>query len=387
MQVAFAIASLFPGGGLQRDCVDIARHVRDAGHDVTIFTSQKVGTAFAEDLPTRVLPVTGFTNHQRQRAFSEKFAAATSADFDLRVGFDKLSGLDVLYCSDPSMRARADRNPLLRLLPRYRRYIGLEKECFEPRRRTKLLLLSETQLNEYWGAWTTEPSRLVLLPPTLVRTRCRPEYRNDGTRSEWRARLGLTDREWVWIAIGVQPKTKGLDRTIRALRRFSDARLLVVGLDGEDSKSAPFRDLARRLGVLNRIKWLGHREDIPRLMAAADLFVHPARFDTTGTVILEAIVNGLPVVTTSVCGYAKHVSAADAGLVVQDPFVPRIFYAALNTARDRSCFEHWSKSGAHYGESDSLYEGRERAAELIVAMRAGAAYAVDEGSQRVLRRA
>jgi UDP-glucose:(heptosyl)LPS alpha-1,3-glucosyltransferase len=368
MRIAFAVASLFPGGGLQRDYVDIARRVRDVGHDVTIFTSQKLGEGFAEDLPLQVLPITSLTNHQRQRAFSEKFAAAAaSGHFDLRVGFDKLSNLDVLYCSDPSMQARADRNPLLHLLPRYRHYIALEKECFEPRRRTKLLLLSETQLNEYWGAWTTEPGRLVLLPPTLARARCRPEFRTDGTRTEWRARLGLTDLDWVWIAVGVQPKTKGFDRAIRALRRFSDARLLIVGLDGKDSKSAPIHDLARRLGVLDQIKWLGHHEDIPQLMAAADLFVHPARYDTTGTVILEAIVNGLPVITTSACGYAKHVGTADAGIVIQDPFVQRIFYSALETARDLSCMARWSRSGALYGKSNSLYDGKDRAAALIVA--------------------
>ena len=64
------------------------------------------------------------------------------------------------------------------------------------------------------------------------------------------------------------------------------------------------------LGLADRISFLGHREDIPELMAAADLLVHPARHDTTGTVILEAVVNGLPVITTSTCGYAHHVEAA-----------------------------------------------------------------------------
>ena len=113
--------------------------------------------------------------------------------------------------------------------------------------------------------------------------------------------------------------------------------------------------------------WLGHREDVPELMAATDLFVHPARYDTTGTVILEAIANGLPVITTSACGYAKHVSGANAGIVIPGTFHQRTLIAALETARDTARMANCSKSGSEYGKQSSLYEGRERAAELIVA--------------------
>jgi UDP-glucose:(heptosyl)LPS alpha-1,3-glucosyltransferase len=102
-------------------------------------------------------------------------------------------------------------------------------------------------------------------------------------------------------------------------------------------------------------------------MAAADLFVHPARHDTTGTVILEAIVNGLPVITTSNCGYARHVASADAGIVLQDPFYTRSLLKALELARDASRLLAWSTSARQYGETEELYEGKTRAAQLIVA--------------------
>src|SRR5579871_719762 len=166
MRFAFAIVSLFPGGGLQRDCVDIARRVQALGHEVTIFTSRKSADSFASDIPLRILSVDCVTNHRRQRAFSEQFRQQAAGEFDVLVGFDKLSDLDILYCSDRSMQARASKNPVLRLLPRYWEYIDLERECFGRDRKTKVLLLSESQLNEYWSSWTTEPGRLILLPPT-----------------------------------------------------------------------------------------------------------------------------------------------------------------------------------------------------------------------------
>jgi UDP-glucose:(heptosyl)LPS alpha-1,3-glucosyltransferase len=367
MRIAFAIVSLFPGGGLQRDCLDIACRVQSRGHNVTIFTSRISGDEFAaKGLQLRILSNGKYTNHDRQRQFSDEFTKAALGNFDLLVGFDKLSCLDVHYCSDPSIYARAVANPILRLLPRYREYITLERECFARNRTTTILLLSESQLNEYWSAWTTEPNRLLLLPPTLVPERCRPKYRTDGTREVWRTRLGLSPNDWVWISIGVQPITKGIDRSIRALRQFAEARLLIVGLNEEDPRSVKIRNLARRLGVIPQIKWLGHREDVPELMAAADVFTHPARFDTTGTVILEAVVNGLPVITTSACGYATHVRSGDAGIVIQEPFHQRNLIAALATAHDPAYSARWSESGSKYGRRKSLYEGRERATELII---------------------
>jgi len=379
MQFAFAIVSLFPGGGLQRDCVDIARRLRRLGHDVTIFTSRKSGDEFAADLSLRILPVGDSTNHFRQRKFSDEFRKQSKGKFDFVVGFDKLSGLDILYCSDRSIRARATRNPFLHLLPRYREYINLERECFAPNLTTNVLLLSEPQFNEYWSSWTTEQNRMVLLPPTLALDRRRPEYRTDGTRQKWRTSLGISLEDWVWIAVCVQPKTKGLDRTVRALRHFAEARLLVVGLEESEARSAKIKYLAGQLDVANRIKWLGHRENVPELMAAADIFIHPARYDTTGTVILEAIANGLPVVTTTACGYARHVSSANAGIVVQEPFRQGALVDALQTARDPALMTRWSTAASEYGKQSSLYTGRERAAELIVASALERTEAVTKG--------
>jgi UDP-glucose:(heptosyl)LPS alpha-1,3-glucosyltransferase len=102
------------------------------------------------------------------------------------------------------------------------------------------------------------------------------------------------------------------------------------------------------------------------LMAAADLLVHPARHDTTGTVILEAVVNALPVITTSTCGYAQHVIAAQAGIVIREPFNAAAFAAALSAAEDTALRSQWSASAERYGAQSFLYDGRMRAAEIIL---------------------
>lgn len=365
MRIAFGIVSLFPGGGLQRDCVEIATLVRGLGHDVTIYTCRLHDHTLADDIPILLLQNDAATNHGRQYAFAADFLKEASDHHDLIVGFDKLFGLDVLYCADPSMAYRLLKQPYLRLLPRYRTYNALEKHSFAPPNKTKIILLSHGQMSEYWSAWGTEASRMNLVPPTLTLDRWQPDCRTNGVRQTLRSQLGLANDDLVWMSICVQPLTKGIDRIIQALVKFPDAKLLIAGLNETNRVSAKLARLTRDLGVASRVKWLGHREDIPHLMAAADLMVHPARYDTTGTVILEAIINGLPVITTAACGYAHHVESADAGVVLREPFEFRLFLAALEEAQDPAVREAWSTAGKEYGHNPTLYQGRLRAAEAI----------------------
>ena len=149
MRIAFAIANLFPGGGLQRDCIEIAKLIRKAGHEIVIHTARLNRSIASDNLAVVVLPNTARTNHSRQQRFAADVLAATAGTFDALVGFEKLSGLDVLYCADPSMYFRVLQRPYLSLLPRYRTLAGLEGESFAPGRQTQIMLLSQNQYKQY----------------------------------------------------------------------------------------------------------------------------------------------------------------------------------------------------------------------------------------------
>jgi UDP-glucose:(heptosyl)LPS alpha-1,3-glucosyltransferase len=82
------------------------------------------------------------------------------------------------------------------------------------------------------------------------------------------------------------------------------------------------------------------------------------------------VLNGPPVNTTAACGYAGHVAAAGAGAVIAEPFRRRALIAALRTAEDAALRSRWSAAAEHYGAQPGLYEGRMRAAEIIMGMAA-----------------
>lgn len=62
MRIALAIVSYFAGGGLQRDCVQVARRLIAKGNEVTIFTSRSDGT-HPMDIKMELLPNRALTNH------------------------------------------------------------------------------------------------------------------------------------------------------------------------------------------------------------------------------------------------------------------------------------------------------------------------------------
>jgi UDP-glucose:(heptosyl)LPS alpha-1,3-glucosyltransferase len=364
MRIALAIVSYFAGGGLQRDCVQIARRLIAKGNDVTIFASRSDGT-HPMDVKMEFLPNRALTNHDRNVRFGHDIRRIAKGRFHRIVGFDKLPGLDILYCAD-HCQASLMVGALARLSPRKHVLLRLEELCFGRERSTRIILLSENQLHSYLDAWNTPRSRISLVSATLDKHRCKPNLFFDGTRERLRSELGIAPDNWLWLSIGSYPYTKGIDRTIRALKAYAKACLLVVGIDSNSQRGRALRREAQRNGNSDRVRLIGYREDIPALMAAADLFVHPARLETTGTAILESIVNGLPAIVTAACGYSDHVNLAKAGVVLTEQFSEKQFHRALVDASDPATTTRWSENGRRYGAQDELYLGLDDAAEIIM---------------------
>ncbi|WGM31832.1 glycosyltransferase family 4 protein [Brevundimonas sp. NIBR11] len=118
----------------------------------------------------------------------------------------------------------------------------------------------------------------------------------------------------ILFAGDIRTSRKNLDTVLQALTRLPGARLHVAG----DTTGSPYPEMARSLGLQDRVRFLGQRGDMADVMRDADLFVFPSRYEPFGLVILEALATGLPVVTTVAAGAAELVRDAD-GVVLQDP--------------------------------------------------------------------
>ena len=90
----------------------------------------------------------------------------------------------------------------------------------------------------------------------------------------------------------------------------------------------------------------------------------------TGTVLLEALVSGLPVLVTDVCGYAHYIADADCGRVLPGPFEQNHLNRTLaDMLADPERRAFWSRNGLLYADSADLYSMPQKAADVILASR------------------
>jgi UDP-glucose:(heptosyl)LPS alpha-1,3-glucosyltransferase len=368
MKVACVLYRWFPHGGLQRDCLAIARKLAARGHGVEIFCGAWEGQATPDDIAVRVIGWSGLTNHGRNRRF---VAAVTKllaqGGYDRVVGFDRMPGLDFYYAADRCFMAdvHARRGAWFRLTPRYRTAIAFERAVFGPQSRTHALVLHDGAKRDYQACYHTPDARMHVLPPAIGRDRARP-HDAAAIRTALRAELAVGENEFLLLLVASRYRTKGLDRAIRMLASLPErlrplTTLVVVGGDQAQAYSA----LAAQLGVAGRIRIMGGRDDVVRFLCASDLLVHPARADNTGTVLLEAILCGLPVMAASVCGFAPHVERAGAGLVLPDPYVQEAWNAALPALLDPTRLAQHAQAALAYAGKTDLYGGHDHAVKLI----------------------
>ena len=106
---------------------------------------------------------------------------------------------------------------------------------------------------------------------------------------------------------------------------------LIVG-DG------PLRDhleqTAHAYALDGRLRFLGHRDDVPRLMAAADLVVLPSAYEGLPNVVLEAMRFGMPVVATAAPGTTEVVVDGETGVLVPVGNVMLLARAIRDIVRD-----------------------------------------------------
>ncbi|HEY0960733.1 MAG TPA: glycosyltransferase family 4 protein [Pseudomonadales bacterium] len=367
MRLAFVLFTWFPHGGLQQDLVKVVQACRERGvSDITIFCMAWDGEQLT-GVDTTIVAVAGWSATAKRAAFARYVEREVAGKFDKVIGFNRMPCLDYYYAADLcfAAKARGRRGPWYRLLPRTRQYLAFEDAVFGAHARTTSLLLSPMQRVQYKAYYATPNARLVDLPPGIKREhRAGPDAAE--LRRSFRAEHGITDDELVVLQVGSSFRTKGVPRSLLALAALpadlkQRVRFFLVGRDD----AAPWMKRAEAVGLGGHVQIVGAFGGIPRFMQGADVLLHPSLAESAGMVLLEAVVAGLPVLTTASCGYAFHVEQAQAGLVCPEPFNQDVLNLALVSMlrADRSA---WRANGIRYGQQNDLYDMPQRVASLLV---------------------
>lgn len=366
MKFAFCLFKYFPYGGLQRGFLELAKECISREHQVDVYTCAWSGS-IPDDLEVTVLSPNNLTNHRRYVCFAQQMQKhTTTSNYDAVVGFNKMPGLDVYFASDVCYAALIkERSFLYHLTPRCRALLLLEQAVFHPQSSTHIISISDIQMQRYISCYGTPAHRFHPVPPGISSERLQ-QANMPGVREDLRKEFKISPETKVILMVGSDFRRKGIDRAIKALHALpgplrDKSLLMVVG----QGKEKPLRLLARRLNISSQVFFLGKRDDVPRFLAGADLLLHPARHENTGTVLLEAMGAGLPVLATDTCGYAFHIQKAQAGKTIPAPFRQEVLNEMLSTILLSQQDSLMAENGKRYVHSTDVYRRHEKSASII----------------------
>lgn len=270
------------------------------------------------------------TNHVYAKSFERQVRRIVRAQqFDCVLGFNRMKGLDFYFAGDVCLAESLHKRliwVLRKIIPRYRVFLKMEESVFSPKSNTRILSLTEKQKSEYRRWYNTQETRFVPLPVGFD-SRCGNVKNASEVRERIRRELNIGE-SFAIALVGSDFKRKGADRAIAAIAALPEplkhrVKFFMVG--ASDPKE--FFTAASNAGIRDTVFCLGGREDVPELMCAMDMLVHPAREEAAGSVLIEAVVSRLPVICTDICGFAPHVEEWNAGRSVASPFVQEVFNA------------------------------------------------------------
>jgi UDP-glucose:(heptosyl)LPS alpha-1,3-glucosyltransferase len=366
MNIALCYESVLPArGGCETYITDLARRLSNDGHAVHIYACAIDQGALPSNIQFHKLEVPRGPRFLRPWRFGRAVERALARrEHDVTVGFDKTWGQDVLYPQGGLHAASAKHN-----LHKYRRpwmrtaartikafdvahwsFSLLERKQYLGRQRPLVIVNSEMVRRHFHDLYGVSGNSVRVIRSSINPDRFHEQER-PRRRIEARSQWDIGPEEIVAGFIAMNYRLKGLDPLLRAVthvpreRRF---RLLVVG----NPKFEAYQRLAWRLGVADRVSFVGPQRDVQNCYFASDFLVHPTFYDPCSLVALEALACGLPVITTRFNGASELLAPPRDGYVIDDPHdharLAWCMTQLLDADRRTACSQAARRAAAHW---------------------------------------
>lgn len=195
----------------------------------------------------------------------------------------------------------------------YHHYVmAAEKALFSSPQLKAVICNSRMVKDEIRSYFGIPENRLHVIYSGIDRSIFHPGLREEH-RKETRARYDIPLDAPLFLFVGSGFERKGLRALLSSMSGLPEAsHLLVVG---KDKKEKAYRQLARNLGLGDRVHFTGGQKDTRPFYGTADAFVLPTLYDPFPNTVLEAFACGLPVITSSKSGAAELISDGENGYV------------------------------------------------------------------------
>jgi UDP-glucose:(heptosyl)LPS alpha-1,3-glucosyltransferase len=338
MRVAIVRQRYNPYGGAERFIERALPALERAGAELTLIARRAEGWGARRLV---VVDPRSFGSTWRDASFARAARDAWEAgNFDLVQSHERIPGCDIYRAGDGvhaewiAIRRAAATTPAeraaLALNPYHCYVLDAERRLFADAGLRAVVCNSRMVRGEIERNFGVGPHKLHVIYNGVDLDAYHPRHRA-AWRDAARAELGIPAGDFLFVFVGSGFWRKGLDAAIAALAGCATSCRLAVA--GKDRDAARYARQATAAGVAHRVHFLGGRDDVRHLYAAADCFILPTRYDPFPNTAFEALAMGLPVLVGRRSGAAEVVRDGENGWVC-DPADPQALAAYMREVAD-----------------------------------------------------
>ena len=319
-------------GGAETSTLQFLHQLMARGVELHVFTRSRPSPAPGLHVHT----VTGASMSRTRRSvtFTHRVERLLRADsFDIIHAISPCHHADIYQPRGGVVAESIERNIALlapgpaRRLKRYvnhfnfkQRYtLALERTLLGNRDGPLVVAISDYVVRQLRRHYTVPDERIRKIyngvNPDRAGARQRAEH-----RAAIRREFDIAPSDVLVLFIAHNFRLKGIHHWMEALALLAgggaaDVRSLVIG----KGDSERWHRLAARLGIADRLTFIGPSDRVSEFHHAGDILVHPTYFDPCSRVVLEAMVAGLPCITTRWDGASEMIEDGVNGYVLDDP--------------------------------------------------------------------
>lgn len=229
---------------------------------------------------------------------------------DIYFSLERINCPDIYRAGDGVHKVFIEIEKKSKFNPLHKVYIYLEERCFK---NAKVIIANSNMIrNQIIDTYNIEPSKIKVVYNGVKIQKIDFMSSNEKLSKEFNIDK-LKEKIFVYVGSGF--KRKGVEEFLEILSKLSyrDFKAFIVG---KEKKISYYKDLAKELGLENKIIFTGPRSDVKDFYTVADIFLFPTRYEPFSNVILEAMSYENVVITTKQNGASEIL---DNDLVMEYP--------------------------------------------------------------------
>jgi len=334
MKIAIVVREYHRHGGISRVTYEVALRLGKLGHQVHIFCSKWEDVGDTKIIFHKV-PILEFSFLNKIGLYKiNKFFKGLSflftskfyvnyKEFDIVVvNGDSLAKFDIVIAHSChkawlEIAKKEIKDPfdwiMKNLNPHHWRIVLTEKLNYKKGNYKKIVAVSYGVKKEIMQYYNVPEEDIVVIPNGIDLEEFSAKNRSlyfEKVRKEYNIPLDY----FVLLFVGYEFRRKGLEFVIKAIEKLKNEKIKLIVI-GNDNKK-PYEKLAKELGVVDKIIFVGQQREVNKFYAVSDVFVFPTMYEAFGLVIIEAMASGLPVIISNIAGVAELITDGKEGFFI-----------------------------------------------------------------------